>query len=225
MKFSAPIVLACILYFSGLVAPGYAQNNTGLKIVQKPIVFNEKRKQLSLLYLKQRHGLDQQQAVIKPKMIVLHFTGSGTLTGNFNYFNNEEIEQARSVNKNQSTLNVSAHYLVDRDGTVYQLMPDTFFARHIIGLNYMAIGVENVGGPQAPLTDAQVRANAALVKYLCSRHKIEYLIGHSEYVAFRNSTLWKETNTKYYTGKIDPGDEFMRKVRALIPELKLKSKP
>ncbi|MDA4805622.1 N-acetylmuramoyl-L-alanine amidase, partial [Enterobacter hormaechei] len=69
---------------------------------------------------------------------------------------------------------VSAHYLVDRDGTVYQLLPDTFFARHIIGLNYMAIGVENVGGPDAPLTEAQGKANAALVKYLCSRHKIEY---------------------------------------------------
>ncbi len=202
-----------------------AQNSGKLNIVQKPIVFNQKRQQLSLDYLQKRHGIRKSQATIVPKMIVLHFTGSGTLNSNFNYFNKEEIEQARTVNKNQSTLNVSAHYLVDRDGTVYQLLPDTLFARHIIGLNYMAIGVENVGGPDAPLTEAQVKANAALVRHLSKQHKIEYLIGHSEYVAFRNTALWKETNSNYYTGKADPGTEFMRKVRALLPDLKLKSKP
>lgn len=202
-----------------------AQNSGTLNIVQKPVVFNQKRRQLSLDYLQKRHGILKTQATIVPRMIVLHFTGSGTLSSNFNYFNKEEIEQARTVNKNQSILNVSAHYLVDRDGTVYQLLPDTLFARHIIGLNYMAIGVENVGGPDAPLTEAQVKANAALVRYLCTKHKIDYLIGHSEYAAFRNTALWKETNSKYYTGKADPGSEFMRKVRALVTDLKLKSKP
>lgn len=202
-----------------------AQNSGKLNIVQKPIVFNQKRQQLSLDYLNKRHGIRKTQPTILPRMIVLHFTGSGTLNSNFNYFNKEEIEQARTANKTQSTLNVSAHYLVDRDGTVYQLLPDTLFARHIIGLNYMAIGIENVGGPDAPLTEAQVKANAALVRYLCARHKIEYLIGHSEYSSFRNTALWKETNSNYYTGKADPGTEFMRKVRALLPDLKLKSKP
>lgn len=202
-----------------------AQNRGKLNIVQKPIVFNQKRQQLSLDYLHKRHGIQKTQPTIVPRMIVLHFTGSGTLNSNFNYFNKEEIEQARTANKNQSTLNVSAHFLVDRDGTVYQLLPDTIFARHIIGLNYMAIGVENVGGPDAPLTEAQVRANAALVRHLCARHKIEYLIGHSEYSIFRNTALWKETNSKYYTGKADPGTDFMQKVRALVPDLKLKSKP
>ena len=202
-----------------------AQNSGKLNIIQKPIVFNQKRQQLSLDYLQKRHGIRKARPTIVPRMIVLHFTGSGTLTSNFNYFNKEEIEQARTANKNQSTLNVSAHYLVDRDGTVYQLLPDTLFARHIIGLNYMAIGVENVGGPDAPLTQAQVKANAALVRYLCARHKIEYLIGHSEYTIFRNTALWKETNSNYYTGKTDPGTDFMRNVRALVADLKLRAKP
>lgn len=202
-----------------------AQNSGKLNIVQKPIVFNQKRQQLSLDYLSKRHGIRKARPTIIPRMIVLHFTGSGTLNSNFNYFNKEEIEQARRANKNQSTLNVSAHYLVDRDGTIYQLLPDTLFARHIIGLNHMAIGVENVGGPEAPLTASQVKANAALVRHLCARHKIEYLIGHSEYTVFRNTPLWKETNSKYYTAKADPGTGFMRKVRALVTDLKLKSKP
>ncbi len=202
-----------------------AQNSSPLNIIQKPIVFNQERRQLSLDYLNKRHGIRKAQPTIVPKMIVLHFTGSGTLNSNFNYFNKEIIEGARTVNKNQSSLNVSAHYLVDRDGTVYQLLPDTLFARHIIGLNYMAIGIENVGGPDAPLTEAQVNANAALVRRLCARHKIEYLIGHSEYTVFRNSALWKETNSNYYTVKSDPGTGFMRRVRALLPNLQLKSAP
>jgi len=225
MKYFRSLFIVFLCCLACLNVKSYGQNSPALKIVQKPVIYNEKRTQLSLLYLKQRHGLDQKLPVIRPKMIVLHFTGSGTLNSNFNYFNKEEIENARSVNKNQSSLNVSAHYLVDRDGTVYQLIPDTLFARHIIGLNYMAIGVENIGGPDAPLTDAQVKANAAVVKYLCSRHKIDYLIGHSEYAIFRNTALWKETNSGYYTGKVDPGKDFMQKVRALVPELKLKSKP
>ncbi len=36
--------------------------------------------------------------------------------------------------------------MVDRDGTRYRLMPETYMARHVIGLNYYSIGIENVGG-------------------------------------------------------------------------------
>ena len=71
----------------------------------------------------------------------------------------------------------------------------------------------------------QVEANAELVKYLAKKYPIEYLIGHSEYGVFRNSKLWKETNPKYYTGKEDPGSDFMRKVREKLRDLKLKSQP
>jgi len=194
-------------------------------IIQKPIVYNEKRIQLSLEYLEKRHGIKQKKPTIVPTTIVLHYTGSGTLSGNFEYFNKAEIENARKLNKDQSTLNVSAHFLVDRDGKVYQLMPDTLFARHTIGLNYCAIGVENIGSKKEPLTDLQVQANIRLVKYLCSRHNITYLIGHSEYTRFRNSTIWKETNPNYITYKEDPGNAFLQKVRAGLISYKLKDRP
>lgn len=75
-------------------------------------------------------------------MIVLHYTAGGTLKSNFNYFNNTQIENSRTFNKSQSKLNVSAHYLIDRDGTIYQIIPDTLFATHTIGLNYCVIGVK-----------------------------------------------------------------------------------
>lgn len=121
--------------------------------------------------------------------------------------------------------NVSAHFLVDRDGTVYQLVDPELFARHTIGLNYCAIGIENIGSKSQPLTDKQVEANAELVKYLAKKYPIEYLIGYSEYGAFRNSKLWKETNPKYFTEKEDPSAGFMKKVREKLTDLKLKSQP
>ena len=195
------------------------------KIIQKPIVFDETRKKLSLEYISAHHGINQKSPTIEPYMIVLHYTAGGTLSSNYNYFNRVEIEKGRALNHKASRLNVSAHFLVDRDGVIYQLLPETTFARHTIGLNYCAIGVENVGGPDNPLTEKQMLANVALVKYLCDKFKIEYLIGHSEYLRFKSSSIWKELDKSYITHKGDPGDEFMKKVRERLAELHLKDAP
>lgn len=202
----------------------FAQSSD-LKIINKPINYSQERISLSLEYLKEHHGLTQKSPTIVPKMIVLHYTAGGTVESNFKYFNKTHLESPRNTLKKQSTLNVSSQYIVDRDGTIYQLMEPTMFARHTIGLNYCAIGIENIGSKKQPLTDKQVAANAQLVRYLTKKHKIEYLIGHSEYGAFRNSKLWKESDPKYFTGKEDPGKDFMTKVRLQVTDLRLKDKP
>jgi len=164
-------------------------------IIKKYISYDKKRQELSLEYLKKRHGLIKLVPTIDPKIIVLHYTAGGTLESNFRYFNKAEIEEGRAVIRDQSNLNVSSHYLIDRDGKIYQLMDDNMFARHVIGLNYCAIGIENVGSKEAPLTDKQIIANIQLVKHLKNKFPaIEYLIGHSEYLQFREHSLWKETN-------------------------------
>jgi len=199
-----------------------AQN---IKIIQKPIDYSKEKIKLSLDYMKEHHGLNQKIPKIMPKIIVLHYTAGGTVESNFRYFNNLHLENQRSTLKKQSSLNVSSHFIIDRDGTIYQLVDPELFARHTIGLNYCAIGVENIGSKAQPLTDKQVEANAELVRYLIKKYPIEYLIGHSEYGVFRNSKLWKESNPKYFTGKADPGDDFMKKVRAKVTDLKLKSQP
>jgi N-acetyl-anhydromuramyl-L-alanine amidase AmpD len=216
------ILTSLIFFYVGNVI---SQEASGLKIIQKPITYDEERINLSIAYLKERHGLVQKNPSISPKIIVLHYTAGGTLTSNFNYFNPTRIENARALNKSQSPLNVSAHYLIDRGGEIYQLMEDTWFARHTIGLNYCAIGIENVGSKAQPLTDAQVAANAKLIRHLANNYPIEFVIGHSEYGKFRGSTWWKETNTSYFTGKEDPGALFLQKVRNKIKDLKLKSEP
>ncbi|UOE38311.1 N-acetylmuramoyl-L-alanine amidase [Chryseobacterium oryzae] len=218
MKKITSIIFLMILNFS------FAQNSD-LKIIKKPINYSPERIQLSLEYLKDHHGLIQKTATITPKIIVLHYTAAGNVESNFKYFNKTYLESARNTLKKQSKLNVSSQFIIDRDGTVYQLMEPYQFARHTIGLNYCAIGIENIGSKTQPLTEKQVVANAQLIRLLTQKYKIEYLIGHSEYGAFRNSKLWKETDSKYFTEKEDPGKDFMSKVRYQVADLKLKEKP
>ena len=169
-----------------------------VQFVDKPIVFDDVRKQLSLDYLSRRHGIQQKEPYIKPRMIVLHWTAIPTLDSTFKLFK-PSVLPGRSSLQAASRLNTSVPFLVDRDGTIYRLLSDTTFARHCIGLNHCAIGIENVGNND--LTDAQLEANVQLVRYLKHLYKIEYLIGHYEYKDFIGTPLWKETDPNYLTGK------------------------
>lgn len=191
----------------------------------KPIIFDSERSELSLEYLEKREGILQNTPTIKPVMIVLHWTAIPSLEKTFDVFNHSTLPVGRKGIEYASKLNVSSQYLVDRDGSIFQLMPDTIFARHVIGLNYCAIGVENVGSGNDPLTMAQLNANVQLIRYLKSKYPIEYLIGHYEYKRFIGTNIWKETDPGYLTEKIDPGISFMKRIRERIKDLHLKGAP
>ncbi|PTX42060.1 N-acetylmuramoyl-L-alanine amidase [Christiangramia gaetbulicola] len=196
------------------------------RIVDRPIDFEQDRIDLTLEYMNERYGLDRDSPAIKPKMIVLHWTAIPTLEGSFNAFKRSQLPQSREAISGASQLNVSSHFLVDRDGTIYRLMPETTMARHVIGLNHVAIGVENVGGTNdTPLTDAQLKANIWLVNYLSDKYDIEYLIGHYEYTNFEGHELWLEKDAGYRTEKTDPGTEFMKKVREATKNRNFKEVP
>jgi beta-N-acetylhexosaminidase len=122
-----------------------------------------------------------------------------------------------------SALNVSSQFLVKRDGTIYRLMPENWMARHVIGLNYSAIGVENIGSLKYGLTKKQLKANIALVRYLKNKYpSISNMIGHHEYREMEGTELWLELDEGYRTKKSDPGDKFMADVRNAIVDLKLR---
>jgi N-acetyl-anhydromuramyl-L-alanine amidase AmpD len=204
----------------GKILPG------GFKIKSRPLNFNQERIDLTLAYRRIHQDPQAKDILIQPKMIILHWTGINSLESTWNYFNRTRAEAARSQLAAAGEVNVSAHFLVDRDGSVYRLMPETWMARHCIGLNHVAIGIENTGdGEKFPLTDAQAKANAALVRYLKARYPIEYLIGHMEYRRMAGTGLFVERDPNYRNNKPDPGDDFMRKVRALVKDLKLQGPP
>lgn len=192
-----------------------------LEIVQKPISFSEHRKALTLQYIKSHYGLTPADITIIPRVTVVHFTAIDTLQGSFDAFNPEELPSGRKdIAAKNASVNVSVAYLVDRDGTVYQLMPDNWMGRHVIGLNYSSIGIENVGR-LGTLTDAQLKANIELVAYLRQKYEtLEYLVGHSDYRCFEDSALWLERDKGYRTEKEDPGETFMQRLNAAFPTLK-----
>ncbi|MBU2946439.1 N-acetylmuramoyl-L-alanine amidase [Zobellia uliginosa] len=222
---SRALIAICILVIFANCKPIKESVNIP-ELIDRPIVFDENRKQLTLEYLENRYGIQQESPTIEPKMIVLHWTVIPTLEESFEAFNPSVLPNWRPDIKGVSGLNVSSQFIVDRDGAIYQLLPETTMARHVIGLNHCAIGIENVGGTDAlPLTEAQLKSNIALVKYLANKYVIDYLIGHYEYTLFENHPLWLEKDKGYRTKKTDPGEDFMYKVRQATKNLNFEPLP
>jgi N-acetyl-anhydromuramyl-L-alanine amidase AmpD len=196
------------------------------KIIDKPIIFDAEREQLTKTYLLERYGLKKETSEIVPKMIVLHWTAISTFESSFDAFYQTKLPNWRPELENVSGLNVSSHFLVGQDGTIYRLMPETTMARHIIGLNHVAIGIENVGGTKdMPLTKSQLKSNIKLVTYLKKKYTVDYVIGHYEYTNFEDHELWLEKDEGYRTKKTDPGEEFMKEVRKATKKLNFKPVP
>jgi len=197
----------------------------GLRIVDRPVSFTDARIRMTREYMADRYGLDGGSIRIQPRVIVLHWTAIATLEDSWGAFAAESLPSSRTELTGAGDLNIGIHFLVDRDGTVYRLMPETWMARHTIGLNHAAIGVENVGGAGSvdDLTEAQIEANARLVRYLKEKYPaIDYLIGHHEYTLFEGHDLWLECDPGYRTVKVDPGERFMSAVRDRVDDLGLR---
>jgi N-acetylmuramoyl-L-alanine amidase len=159
-------------------------------------------------------------------VIVLHHTGGRSVSDAREYFNRERVDESRAHLACAGAVNVSAHFVVGQDGVIQRLQPETRFARHCIGLNHLAIGIENVGGvPGLPLTDAQLVANARLVRALSARFPITHLIGHFEAARLRDHPYYAEYDPAYRVIKVDPGLPFMTGVRALVEDLGLAGPP
>lgn len=165
----------------------------------------------------------------EPRLVVVHYTAIPTLAETLETFAPLHIGADRELIRRNGLLNVGIQFVVDRNGTIFALYPETVIARHTIGLNHVAIGIENVGDGDlgrrraaAPLTGAQLAANVALVRYLAARYpSIDYVIAHSEYRQLERRAhpahdLFHEELAGYRTDKIDPGRRFMKRLRRAL---------
>lgn len=88
---------------------------------------------------------------------------------------------------------VSAHYMVDRDGKIYQLVGDDKRAWHAgkgelhgvpSDINNRSIGIEivNDGSGKTPFTEAQYKSLTQLTGYLKQQHNIpmKNIVGHAD---------------------------------------------
>lgn len=126
----------------------------------------------------------------RPQYVILHHT------------TNDTALQALATLTSPERM-VSAHYLVGRDGTVYQLVDERHRAWHAGAsrwgsdedLNSASIGIELDNDGHEPYPEAQVQALLALLADIKTRHEIprENFLGHGDVAPGR---------------KVDPGALF-----------------
>lgn len=176
------------------------------------------RLELTRRYCLRHYGINDYR-LLRPRMIVIHYTETDNLKWTLQYFKPAELRKGR-YERAFGKVNVAPHYLVARDGRVFSLVPDHIVARHIIGFNHVAIGIENLALNATKLTRVQLEQNAALVAHLVRKYKtIKYLIGHHEFNKrhLPHFRLFREHNKKYdLANKPDPGPRFMRRLRRLL---------
>jgi N-acetylmuramoyl-L-alanine amidase len=147
-------------------------------IVQKRIPFTAKRKQEMTAYAQRHYGIDDYR-LRNPKVIVEHFTATNSFDSAWQTFAHDvpdvELHELPGV---------CSHFIIDRDGTIYQLVSTQIMCRHTVGLNWTAIGIEHVGTSDAQVMgDApQLRASLRLTRWLQARYGVptKYVIGHNE---------------------------------------------
>jgi N-acetylmuramoyl-L-alanine amidase len=148
------------------------------RVVSKPIPYDAKRKADMRAYAQRHYGIDDHR-LRDPKVIVQHYTVTDTFPPVYNTFapNRPDVELGELPG-------VCTHYVIDRDGTIYQLVSTRIMCRHTVGLNYTAIGIEHVGRSDAQVmgNPLQMAASLRLTRMLQGRHEIttRNVIGHNE---------------------------------------------
>ena len=147
-------------------------------IVWKPIPFGAKRKAEMAAYARRHYGINTWR-LQQPHVIVEHYTASSSFSSAYYTFTNDAPDS--ELHELPGTC---AHFIIDTDGTIYQLVSLGTMCRHTVGLNYTAIGIENVGASDGQIlgNPRQLRASLALTLWLTQQFqiKLQNVIGHNE---------------------------------------------
>jgi beta-N-acetylhexosaminidase len=186
-------------------------------IVKKYIRYGGARKAQMEDYSK-RHYHQHTYVLTNPKAIVLHHTAGSDWRSAWNTFN-------ANTAYNDEKPGVSAQFIIAKDGTIYQLMPLDYRARHCIGMNWKSIGIEFVQearsgkdghwmDQQILNRDKQVDAGVKLIRYLKARFGIvnRDIVGHAmandsrffkEYTGIKNAAGdWYRAETLKFRAKL-----------------------
>jgi N-acetylmuramoyl-L-alanine amidase len=152
-------------------------------IVAKPIPFGPARRAETAAYAQRHYGLATWR-LVRPHVIVEHYTGNESFSSTWNTFASDAPDA--ELHEQPGTC---AHFVVDRDGTIYQLVSLTTMCRHTVGLNWTAIGIENVGTSDGEIlrNRRQLEASLHLTLWLMHRFGISLpnVIGHAESLTSR----------------------------------------
>jgi N-acetyl-anhydromuramyl-L-alanine amidase AmpD len=95
---------------------------------------------------------------------------------------------------------VASHYLIDREGKIYRLVPEDEEAFHAgksvlpatgrVNLNATSIGIELINTPTIAPDQRQYSSLVGLIKSIKQRYSIRYIVGHSDIAPKRKSDPW-----------------------------------
>jgi hypothetical protein len=141
--------------------------NPVLEVNDKPIVFDDLRTKLTQDYVKKHYKISLKQIDFSPEMLVLHRSKTANLVDFFESRRKSILPGTQEFEDDENAdVNMSTHYVIDRNGAIYSLMKDFQIARHSVGLDRHAIGITLVGTASDDLSDTQVVAAAMLARYL-----------------------------------------------------------
>jgi N-acetyl-anhydromuramyl-L-alanine amidase AmpD len=101
--------------------------------------------------------------------------------------------------------NVSAHYIIDREGNITRLVEEADIAFHAgkgtmpdsnNKINTRSIGIELINTKASDYTEAQYQSLIRLIIYIKSRHAIKYILGHNQIAPTRKTDPWRFDWTK-----------------------------
>jgi len=202
--------LALVLAAAGLAAPSATVPRP--HIVWKPIPFPAKRRTEMAAYARKHYGINRWQ-LVHPHVIVEHYTGTSSFSSVFNYFSSDAPDPELHERPG-----ICAHFVIDSDGTIYQLVRTSIMCRHTVGLNYTAIGIEHVGTSDGQIlaNSRQMSSSLKLTLWLMQKFqvKLKNVIGHNEsltspyhhelYKPWRCQTHgdWNYADMTIYRGKL-----------------------
>lgn len=178
----ALLVVAAALVPAG---PAWAGGADAAKprIVSKPIPFPPARKAEMRAYAKRHYGIDSWR-LTRPRVIVEHVTVSDTFSSVYNTFAPDGAD-----GELHELPGICAQFVIDKDGTIYQLVSLGVMCRHTVGLNWTAIGIEHVGRSDGEIlaNRRQMASSLALTTWLMQRYGIRLgdVIGHNESLTSR----------------------------------------
>jgi N-acetylmuramoyl-L-alanine amidase len=181
-------------------------------IVWKPIPFPPARRAEMAVYARRHYGLNTWR-LVHPHVIVEHVTESESFSSTWSAFAANAPDPELRERPGDC-----AHFVIDRDGTIYQVVRLDTMCRHTVGLNWTAIGIEHVGTSDAEILhdERQLSASLRLTAWLMQRYGIAVgdVIGHNEsltspyhkelYAAWRCQTHgdWKHADMQIYRAKL-----------------------
>lgn len=152
-----------------------------------------------LIVLRSSPNKNDRPAGVRPSLIVVHGTAGSSDAGDVSWCCTSQAQLDQQHGKGKYSA-VSYHYIIGRDGKIYQLVPDDKRAWHAgvssyngrKGCNDFSIGIGISNNGEEDYTAKQYTACKELVEMLRTKHDIPLVrvVGHCHVSPGRKTDPW-----------------------------------